>query len=154
MPFLLPIDRYSGSTVNSVSWNRSSPVLSTIGPTSYAPTETSSPSPFAVSCSFSVFPWWPTLVSKLPSYFDERIIKGTIVSGWRLHIPINGFLLGQRNVHPLGMFFPNYSDILDIRREKILRLHTSDDGYTIELLLVYLLGRVCTSDHGCEYRIS
>lgn len=63
------INRYSGSTVNSVSWNRSSPVLSTIGPTSYAPTETSSPSPFAVSCSFSVFPWWPTSVSKLNTSF-------------------------------------------------------------------------------------
>lgn len=62
-------NRYSGSTVNSVSWNRSSPVLSTIGPTSYAPTETSSPSPFAVSCSFSVFPWWPTSVSKLNTSF-------------------------------------------------------------------------------------
>lgn len=84
-------------------------------------------------------------------YFGERKIKRErSFTGWRLHIPINGFLLGQRNVHPLGMLFPNYSHILDIRREKILRLHTSDDGYTIELLLVYLLGRVCTSDHGCE----
>lgn len=43
---------------------------------------------------------------------------------------------------------------MDIRSEKILRLHTSDDGYTVEQLLVYLLGRVCTGDHGCEYRVS
>lgn len=55
-------NRYSGSTANSVSWNRSSPGSLTIGPTSCAPTGTNSPLPFAVSCSFWAFPWWPTLV--------------------------------------------------------------------------------------------
>lgn len=129
-------NRYSGSTVNSASWNRSSPGLSTIGPTSYAPTGTNSPLPFAVSCSFWAFPWWPTLVSIdkyiYSSPLNEESRNNKYVSGWRLYIPINGFLLGQWNVDSLGLLFPNDSYILDIWSEKVLRLHTPDDGYTIE----------------------
>lgn len=63
--FHLYFDRYSGSTVNSVSWNLSSPVSSIIGRTSFDHTERNLPWQSVFSCSFWVFPWSPTLVSTL-----------------------------------------------------------------------------------------
>lgn len=66
------------------------------------------------------------------------------VSGRSVYLPADGLLLGQRHVTIMGLLLPNHRYFLDIRGEEIHRLHSADDGYPSQHVLVYLLGLLCS----------
>lgn len=50
-----------------------------------------------------------------------------LISGRRLHFPIDGLLFGKRHVPAMGLLLPDHSNILDFRHRQALRLHRTDD---------------------------
>lgn len=73
------------------------------------------------------------------------------VPGWNLYLPTDGLLLRERYVHPVGVLLPDDRDIVDFRGAEVLRLRASDDGDTIEQILVHILGPICAGNHGRKY---
>jgi SNF family Na+-dependent transporter len=62
-----------------------------------------------------------------------------VLSGRHVYIPVDGLLLGQRDVVALGVLLPDGRNLLGLRSGQDQRLHRADDGDEAQQVLDHLL---------------